>query len=150
MQLARAALERLLPHRGAMCLLDSVAAWDDLRIDCRATSHRAPDNPLRLEGRLPALAGIEYAAQAMAVHGGLRALPGHDPVPGYLVAVRGVVLHAATLDGSAADLEVSATRLASDASGLLYAFAVGAAGRPIAEGRATVALRRATASPSAP
>jgi predicted hotdog family 3-hydroxylacyl-ACP dehydratase len=96
---------------------------------------------LRLEGRLPALAAIEYAAQAMALHGGLRAPRGHEPASGYLVAVRSVILHAAKLDDIAADLGISATCLASDASGLLYAFAVGTAGRPIAAGRAAVALR---------
>lgn len=141
MPLSRAELERLLPHRGAMCLLDSVAAWDDARIDCRATSHRSPGNPLRLNGRLPAVAAIEYAAQAMALHGGLRALPGRDPIPGYLAAARGVLLHVATLESIEADLEVSATCLASDASGLAYAFTVKAGAQPVAEGRATVVLR---------
>jgi predicted hotdog family 3-hydroxylacyl-ACP dehydratase len=140
MPLGRGELERLLPHRGTMCLLDSVAVWDDMRIDCRATSHRIPENPLRIEGRLPALVTIEYAAQAMAVHGGLRARPGHRAVQGYLAAVRDVTLHAETLERIAEDLEISATCLASGASGLLYAFAVSAAGRPIAEGRATVLL----------
>jgi predicted hotdog family 3-hydroxylacyl-ACP dehydratase len=138
--LARPELERLLPHRGAMCLLDSVQGWDDAQVACRATSHRARGNPLRVNGRLPALVAIEYAAQAMAVHGGLRKPSGRDPIPGYLVAVRGVALHAATLDDIAADLEVSATCLAADATGLLYSFAVTAAGRLVAEGRATVVL----------
>jgi predicted hotdog family 3-hydroxylacyl-ACP dehydratase len=140
MPLDRDALERLLPHRGAMCLLDSVVAWDDSRIDCRASSHRNAANPLRLEGRLPAVVAIEYAAQAMAVHGGLRALPERDATPGYLVAVRDATLHAATLDELPADLEISATCRVADATGLVYAFAVKAGGRLVAEGRATVAL----------
>jgi predicted hotdog family 3-hydroxylacyl-ACP dehydratase len=140
MPLARAELERLLPHRGAMCLLDSVQTWDEAHVACRATSHRAPGNPLCMNGRLPALVAVEYAAQAMAVHGGLRTPPGRDPIRGYLVAVRGVALHAATLDGIAADLEVSATCLAADLTGLTYSFAVKAAGRLVAEGRATVIL----------
>ena len=41
----------------------------------RASSHRAADNPLRAHGRLGAACGIEYAAQAMAVHGALLAPP---------------------------------------------------------------------------
>jgi predicted hotdog family 3-hydroxylacyl-ACP dehydratase len=133
------ALETLLPHRGAMCLLDAVAGHDDERIVCTATSHRADDNPLRVGGRLPAIAAIEYAAQAMAAHGGL--VGAGTPTPGRLVAVRDVRLHAATLDDAPGDLEVSATRIAADAGGVVYAFAVGAGGRTIAEGRATVMLR---------
>jgi len=140
MPLDRDALERLLPHRGAMCLLDAVAFWDEHRIDCRASSHRAADNPLRLDGRLPGVVAIEYAAQAMAVHGGLRAAPGQDSAPGYLVAVRDARLHVATLDDIAAELEISATCQAADATGLVYAFAVKAGDRPVAEGRATVVL----------
>jgi len=140
MPLDKDALERLLPHRGAMCLLDTVASWDEGRIDCRATSHRAPENPLRMDGRLPAVVAIEYAAQAMAVHGGLRARPDHAAAAGYLVAVRDAQLHVAILDDIATDLEISATCLAADATGLVYAFAVMAGDRPVANGRATVAL----------
>jgi predicted hotdog family 3-hydroxylacyl-ACP dehydratase len=140
MQLDRGELERLLPHHGLMCLLDSVAFWDEQRIDCRASSHRAPENPLRLDGRLPGVVAIEYAAQAMAVHGGLRALPDQGAAPGYLVAVRDARLHVATLDDIATELEISATCQAADAKGLVYAFMVKAGGRPLAEGRATVAL----------
>lgn len=140
MPLDRDALERLLPHRGAMCLLDSVAYWDEQRIDCRAASHRAPGNPLRLDGRLPGVVAVEYAAQAMAVHGGLRALPEQGAAPGYLAAVRDARLHVASLDDIATDLEISATCQAADATGLVYAFTVKAAGRLLAEGRATVAL----------
>jgi predicted hotdog family 3-hydroxylacyl-ACP dehydratase len=141
MPLDRNALEHLVPHRGAMCLLDSVAQWDHARIECRATSHRDPDNPLRLRGSLPAVVAIEYAAQAMAVHGGLRAPPDQGAAPGYLVAVRNAQLHAARLDDITDDLEISATCLVADATGLAYDFTVSAGGRLVAEGRATVALR---------
>jgi len=136
----REALERLLPHRGAMCLLDSVASWDDTKIECRTSSHRDAANPLRLDGRLPAVVAVEYAAQAMAVHGGLRAPSGHDAPPGYLVAIRDARLHVATLEQITADLEISATCQVADANGLVYAFRVQAAGRPVADGRATIVL----------
>lgn len=137
---ARSELERLVPHRGAMCLLDAVEAHDAARVVCRAASHRSAANPLRVGGRLPALAAIEYAAQAMAAHGALRAATG--AAPGRLVAVRDVRLHVATLDDVAADLEIVATCDAADAGGLAYAFAVSAGGRALAEGRATVMLDR--------
>jgi predicted hotdog family 3-hydroxylacyl-ACP dehydratase len=122
-----------------MCLLDAVASHGADRIVCVATSHRSPDNPLRVGGRLPALAAIEYAAQAMAAHGSLTG--GLHAAPGRLVAVRDVRLHASTLDDVTGDLEVEATRIAADAGGVAYAFAVSAGGRTLAEGRATVMLR---------
>jgi predicted hotdog family 3-hydroxylacyl-ACP dehydratase len=141
--LARGELERLLPHRGAMCLLDAVEAHDAAHVVCRAASHRSLANPLRIAGRLPALAAIEYAAQAMAAHGGLHGDRG--AAPGRLVAVRDVRLHAATLEDIADDLEIAATRVAADAAGLVYAFVVSAGGRTLAEGRATVMLGNGTA-----
>ncbi|MGA8052800.1 MAG: 3-hydroxylacyl-ACP dehydratase, partial [Burkholderiales bacterium] len=65
-------------------------------------------NPLRVGGRLQALAAIEYAAQAMAVHGGLATgVPGAAAEPGRLVAVRDVRLYATTLDDVAEDLEIA-------------------------------------------
>jgi predicted hotdog family 3-hydroxylacyl-ACP dehydratase len=137
---SRAELERLVPHRGAMCLLDAVEAHDEARVVCRAASHRSAANPLRVGGRLPALAAIEYAAQAMAAHGALRAAAGAEP--GRLVAVRDVRLHVATLDDVAEDLEIVATCDAADPGGIAYAFAVSAGGRALAEGRATVMLGR--------
>ena len=121
-----------------MCLLDSVESHDATRVMCRAASHRSPANPLRVGDRLPAVAAIEYAAQAMAAHGGLCAMAG--AAPGRLVAVRDVRLHVATLDDVADDLEIAAHCVAADAAGLVYAFAVTAGGRTLAEGRATVML----------
>ena len=65
----------LVPQRDRMCLLESVESWDASRIVCRAVSHRAPDNPLRRAGCLPALCGVEYGLQAMAAHGTLAGRP---------------------------------------------------------------------------
>ena len=135
---SRVELERLLPHRGAMCLLDTVESHDDTRVVCRTASHRSATNPLRVDGRLPAAAAIEYAAQAMAAHGALAG--GAGATPGQLVAVRDVRLHTVWLDDVAEDLEIEATRLAAGAAGLVYAFVVQAGGRALAEGRATVML----------
>src|SRR6185436_4156135 len=66
-------IARLVPQAGAMCLLDEIVSFDERAIVCRASSHRSPGNPLRCDGRLSAFAGIEYGAQAMAVHGALQA-----------------------------------------------------------------------------
>ena len=129
-----------LPHQGSMCLLDAVTEWDAQRIRCTATSHRAPDNPLRAHDRLGAACGIEYAAQAMAAHGALLAAADDAPRAGYLASVRGVELHVARLDDIAADLEVEAERLSGDGNTILYGFRVSAAGRELLSGRAAVVL----------
>jgi predicted hotdog family 3-hydroxylacyl-ACP dehydratase len=72
-----------------MCLLDEVIGWDAERITCTSSSHRSVDNPLRARGRLGIACGIEYAAQAMAVHAALiAALEAGRGVAGSLVAER--------------------------------------------------------------
>jgi predicted hotdog family 3-hydroxylacyl-ACP dehydratase len=67
----RAWIAARIPHQGDMCLLDAVHEWDEQSARCSASSHRAPNNPLRHNGRLGAACSIEYAAQAMAVHAAL-------------------------------------------------------------------------------
>ncbi|MDH3287955.1 MAG: hydroxymyristoyl-ACP dehydratase [Betaproteobacteria bacterium] len=131
-------LAGLIPHRGAMCLLHEVLHMDDESITCRAISHRDPDHPLREEGILPALSGIEYAAQAMAVHGALRESRG--PQSGVLAAVRDVVLNVERLDDIPDDLVLTARRLLNDHTRLLYEFEVRAGSRELLRGRAVVVL----------
>lgn len=138
MAVNHATLAGLVPHRGAMCLLDEVVRVDDEVITCRAVSHRDPDNPLREEGILPALSGIEYAAQAMAAHGALRESRGSRP--GMLAAVRDVVLSVERLDDIVDDLEITARRLLDDSGRLLYEFEVQAGARQLLRGRAAVVL----------
>ena len=124
-----------------MCLLDCVEAWDRERIRCRASSHRLADNPLRAYGRLGAACGIEYAAQAMAVHGALLASPDSASArTGYLVSVRGARLQVPRLDDIAADLLVEATCVTRSENNVLYRFSVTAAGRLLLDGRAAVVL----------
>ena len=132
-----------IPHQGAMCLLDRVLAWDAQRFVCSASSHRDANNPLRQFDRLGAACGIEYAAQAMAVHGALAAPLEAPPRPGMLVSVRAVQLHATRIDDLVADLTVNAERISGDASMLLYQFSVHAADRLLLEGRASVLLGHA-------
>jgi len=140
-KLDHAWIARHIPHQGSMCLLDCVEAWDRQRIQCRASSHRAADNPLRAYGRLGAACGIEYAAQAMAVHGALLASPDSTRARvGYLASVRGTQLHVSRLDDIAADLEVAATCITRNENTILYQFSVSAEGRLLLEGRATVVL----------
>ena len=138
--LDRAWIASRIPHKHRMCLLDGVVEWDEGRIVCRATSHRDVDNPLRAHGRLGAACGIEYAAQAMAVHGALLAAEGAPPRIGYLTSVREVTLHASRLDDVVADLEIEAVRHAGDANNIVYRFTVRADDRELLSGRAAVVL----------
>jgi len=139
--LDRAGIARRIPHSGSMCLLDRLAAWDAESIHCTTASHAHPDNPLRTASGLLSPNLIEYAAQAMALHGGLLAAEGSEPSAGFLASARNVRLSVARIDDIAGDLQVHAQRLTGDQSQVLYQFAVtDAAGRPLAEGRAVVVL----------
>lgn len=137
--LTRAQWQHLIPHQGAMSLLDTVVDWDAARIHARAVSHRDPANPLRRDGLLRSVHLCEYGAQAMAIHGALLAQrAGTQMPPGYLVALRAVRLELARIDDLAASLDVHAEQLLADAAGLQYAFRVEADGRLLAQGRAAV------------
>jgi predicted hotdog family 3-hydroxylacyl-ACP dehydratase len=139
------AIAARIPHQGSMCLLETVQAWDAESIRCESNNHRAADHPLRAHGRLGAACGIEYAAQAMAVHGALvaQAAQGNaaaTPRAGYLAGVRAVTLHVDRLDTVAGPLSVNAQRLTGDSDTVLYSFAVQAGAQPLVTGRAIVVL----------
>ncbi|MBN8885285.1 MAG: phosphotransferase [Rudaea sp.] len=137
--LTKAQWENLIPHRGAMSLLDAVLAWDEDRIHMSAVSHALADNPLRSGGMLRAVHLCEYGAQAMAVHGGLVAQrEGRIAAPGFLVALRAVRLHAARIDDLPGALDVRALKLLESGASWQYEFRVEHQGRLLAEGRAAV------------
>lgn len=139
--LDHAGIAARIPHSGRMCLLDRLLSWSPTEIVCSATSHAAADHPLRVAEGLLAPVAIEYASQAMALHGTLCAAPGSAPTPGYLAAVRGVNLRVPRLDTVTGALRISATRMAGDAGQALYAFALhDQAGTLLVDGRATVIL----------
>ncbi|HUJ88087.1 MAG TPA: 3-hydroxylacyl-ACP dehydratase [Burkholderiales bacterium] len=140
MSLGRAQIEALVPQRGAMCLLDRVLSWDGDGIVCASASHRRADNPLRARGRLHALAGIEYAAQAVALHGALCARAGRAIGPGLLASLREVELNAERLDLVAGELLAIADALVVERRHMLYAFRVEGDGRILLKGRAAIAL----------
>ena len=139
----RDAILALVPHAGAMCLWDEVREWDAHRIRLRAGNHRDPAHPLRSgDGRLRALHLCEYGAQAMAVHGGLRAAAsGGAAPPGMLVALRGVELHVERIDTLPGDLECEARVLVEGEGSQQYGFRITHTGTLLAEGRAAVMLR---------
>jgi predicted hotdog family 3-hydroxylacyl-ACP dehydratase len=148
--LDHAGIEALVPHRGAMCLLERMLSWQEDRIECAATNHRDSDHPLRTRSGLLASAAIEYAAQAAALHGALQAHDaGGEAAPGYLASARDVRLAVFRLDDLPRDpadaahdeLRVVAVRQAGDTSRLLYAFSLRHHGRELASGRLAVVLK---------
>jgi len=142
--LDRDGIAERIPHSGSMCLLDGLLAWDADSVRCRASSHRDAAHPLRSPGGLLAPVAIEYAAQAMALHGALCAAPGSLPSAGFLASARNVNLHVARLDDVPGLLLVSATRLAGADQQALYSFELrDEGGRLLVDGRATVVLNTA-------
>jgi predicted hotdog family 3-hydroxylacyl-ACP dehydratase len=137
----RVEIATLIPHSGKMCLLDRVISWDEQRIACRSGAHRDPDNPLRQNGRLGALAAIEFAAQAMAAHGRLAGAVGERPRAGFIASLRDIRCRCDRLDQLDADLDISATRLMGDDRNVVYAFAVACGTEELVTGRATVVLQ---------
>lgn len=136
----RAWIAAHIPHQGDMCLLDEVLSFDEQHIVCVTNSHRQAPHPLAHAGRLGAAAGIEYAAQTMAVHGAV--LSGGGPGRGgYLTSVRDARWSVDRLDDIDGPLEVEAQRLSGDDNNVLYAFSVRAQGKELVSGRTTVILR---------
>jgi predicted hotdog family 3-hydroxylacyl-ACP dehydratase len=137
-----AEIRTLIPHSGLMCLLDRVNEWDDRSIVCISNTHRDPANPLRRDGRLSAVHAFEYAAQAAAVHGGLRARSaGATAPPGYLAALRDAHLHVMRLDNVALPLQICAYRLFGETANTVYECRVSAGDILLADGRITIMLR---------
>jgi predicted hotdog family 3-hydroxylacyl-ACP dehydratase len=141
MTLDKEQIEQLIPHSGAMCLLHSVLSWDANHIHCTATSHHDADNPLRTVDSLPAYAGVEYAAQAVAVHGGLNN-QADRPNIGYLASLRNVTLNTDRLDMEKANLDIYAEKLVSEGSRMLYKFHIVADGIELLVGQLAVVLKR--------
>ena len=146
-------IRELVPHTGKMCLLERVVACDAASIRCETRSHLDRANPLRRNGHLSSVCAIEYAAQAMALHGALTA-PGHSGAlnataprgapggvrHGYLASVRDMRCHTHYLDEYSAELIVSAKLIFDESSRMIYSFAVAAGESDLVTGRAAVVL----------
>jgi predicted hotdog family 3-hydroxylacyl-ACP dehydratase len=146
----------LIPHSGSMCLLSRLDEWDEQHVVCAANNHRDAAHPLRTRSGLLSPVAIEYAAQAMALHGALVGMAAGTPAtPGFLASARGVDLKVLRLDdlptsddvdAGADELRIEAIRQAGDAQQILYTFHVSHAGKLIAQGRAAVVLNTALAA----
>lgn len=138
MKIDRAGIERLVPHAGAMCLLDAVTGWTPASISC-TSALPTRDHPLARNQQVPAIVASEYAAQATAVHGALLE-DANGPRAGMLATLVDVQLAAQTLPMGAGALAIRADLLSRSAAGCMYSFDVATAQGPIASGRLMVVL----------
>ena len=138
----RERIAELIPHAGSMCLLERVVSCDESTIECGANSHRRSDNPLRHHGTLPIHAGIEYCAQAIAVHGRLTGDAANEGPPrrGYLAVILNTQWTVDRLDDLAGELRVVAVKQVTLQQGVSYSFAIKHQGPSLLEGQAVVAL----------
>ena len=129
----------LIPHSFDMCLLDRVEAWDENSITCYSRSHLLKTNPLRRNEKLSSVHLLEYAAQAMAVHGGLHDRQQNKLMSdGYLAALRDVKIELCAIEQLATELKIDATKILSQGGNMIYSFTVYAGENKLVSGRATV------------
>ena len=128
-------IERMLPHAGAMVLVDEIVYADPMRIECRTRAHLRPGFPLAIDGRAPSLGGIEIAAQAMALHAALQE-PDPRPKPGRLASLSEIEVVHDRLDDRADALRIEATLEHASARGSAYRFSVARGDDVLIRGRA--------------
>ena len=120
-----------------MILIDRVVEWDDSRIRCAAISHLAADNPLRGADGLDVFAGVEYAAQAAALHGALLSKAA-APRRGVLASVKNVSAATKWLNEATGELLIEATLLHGDPAGGVFSFSLMHAGQLLLQGQFTL------------
>lgn len=131
----------LIPHAHSMCLLERIVEWNDESIVLATGTHRSLDNPLRRDDRLRSIHLCEYGAQAMAVHGALKARAnGGEAQPGMLVSLRAVALRRDYIEDLAGEIIVHAQCLQATESTLQYTFRITHEDELLADGRAAVVL----------
>ncbi len=129
-------IRRLIPHQGAMCLLERVEYWDEKSIHCTSNSHKNPDNPLCLDGQLSALHLLEYGAQAMALHSGLLK---QAVTPGFFAAARHIQLFVDTIHDIEDELSITAKLQMNSKDGAVYDIDIGTIqAQPLLSARITV------------
>ncbi len=138
-----ASIETLLPHAGRMRLIDRIVSYDEQTIICESDSHRAADHPLAEAGVLSIICGLEYGAQAMAIHGALLTRSGSASVgtrQGYLVAASDLRWAVERLDQCAEPLVIKAVSEFRSDNQVAYRFEISASGVSVLDGRASVVL----------
>ena len=97
---------------------------------------------MRRGGRIGILCGVEYAAQAMALHAALAGGADATPRRGYLASLRSVCCRADRLDSIPDRLEVEAEQLLGGDDRVIYGFEVRHEGGILLSGQAAVVLEQ--------
>ncbi len=80
-------IEELIPHNGRMVLLDKIITFDEHSLSAELTVRN--DGLLGDDKSVPAYAGIEYMAQAIAAYAGIQAKQAGEPIKiGFLLGTR--------------------------------------------------------------
>ncbi len=100
-------------------------------------THLNIDNPLKKNNKLKSIHGIEYAAQAMAVHG---ALLDKKCQNGYIGSIRNVILNETYLPTHQSPLDIKVHPLMRSKQGFTYNFLVQCTNQLIISGKITIIL----------
>jgi len=139
-EVSRPDIERLLPHKGAMCLLDRVQVWNETSIICVADASRVP-HALRGDHGLSAVHSVEYGAQAAALHCLLQESDGHAR-GGLLLQIHEARFLVRRLDDLAQPLRIEATVKYASSEAARYVYRIESTGLVAASGELTTRLMR--------
>jgi len=130
-------LSSLLPHAGAMILLDEICHFDEQTLTALARVKPGPYS--QEDGSLPPWLGLELMAQAVGAWAGCRAHRAGKPVAlGFLLGTRRYQCHTDKLPAGTV-LTVSAKRSLIDNSGMaVFECTLAADGRLLAEARLNI------------
>jgi predicted hotdog family 3-hydroxylacyl-ACP dehydratase len=137
-------IELRLPHAGSMNLLHEIINFDQTSLNALAISHLESNNPLRVDGKIATINGVEYAAQAMAVHGSLLSERDgiNSPVNGYIASVRNIDIQIPSFPEQASPLKIKVEQLMSNDNGFTYQFYLSCEQQLFISGKITVFLIR--------
>jgi predicted hotdog family 3-hydroxylacyl-ACP dehydratase len=140
--LNRQDVEKCLPHKAAMVLLEKVRHCNSDTLECETTTHLQEDHPLRIEGQLSIFTGIEYAAQAMALHSFLNADYEGKAKTGFVAVTSRVKPYFDFLDQVQDTLNISVALVDASGGGSLYEFCIsyGADKAAVLDGKLLVML----------
>ena len=136
--LARHEVERLLPQKGLMCLIDTVLELNGDVITCAADASR-PDHPLRGRDALSVVYSIEYGAQAAALHW-LMQDSSKTARGGLLLQVRDTHFFEQRLDPLAQPLIIQARCALASSEAARYLFRIYSGERIVSTGNMTIRL----------
>lgn len=131
-----------LPHKGPMVLLENVLHCTEEGLECETRTHLQVEHPLSIEGQLSIFVGVEYAAQAMALHKSLNAVGDGKVRSGFVAVTSNVTPYLDFLNQASGALNVVVNMLDSSGGGSLYEFRITHSQEklPVLEGKLLVML----------